>query len=289
MEATHPITNTEPVKPRRFRLWIYLIIIFVLSWPFLFLTSLINFNVQGGGSPWTALILGSIGMLMVTAGTFIAGRWVFRDGFDTIGWRWGSARSWALAMGLILLIFIVPAILDILFGTRTMASLTWNVFTLTIYVIILGPIFGFGEEFGFRGYLLPRLWWLGPRKALIVSAIIYWVWHWPVWLIPYLLSSPFNLEMLPGILIAAMGTGCTAIILSYIWMKSGSIVVASVFHGWFDGARNITMLYLFINPSPLSSSYLLLIIIVLGLLLLWRGRWVLPEPLKLCTVPVSEE
>lgn len=273
-------------NPRQFRLWLYLLIITVLSWPFLFLASLVNFNVPGGGSPWSQTMLGAIGMLMITVGTFIAGRWVFRDGFDTIGWRWGSKRSWMVAIGLILLIFIVPSVLDILFGPRTMAPFTWNMVTLTLCVLFLGPIFGFGEEFGFRGYLLPRLWWLGSRKALVVLAVIYWAWHLPVVLPTMLTYQSSLLQIIPTLLIALLVTGCSAIILSYVWVRSGSIVVASVFHGLFDAARNIMTYYLFQDASPLILFSYSIIIVIIGLLMLWRVKWVLPEPLRLCTVPV---
>lgn len=156
----------------------------------------------------------------------------------------------------------------------------------------------FREEFGFRGYLLPRIWWMGARKALIVGAIIYWAWHWPVWLIPFVSTSMTNagqlnlnmvIQMLPTILFGALLTGCTAIILSYVWMRSGSIVVSSVFHGYFDGLRNITMFYLLVNASALSNIYYVAFIIILTLLLLWRGRWVLPEPLELRVLKVNKK
>lgn len=277
-------------KPRKFRLWLYLLIITVLSWAFLLPVGLIPFN-----DAWITTLLGGIAMLMVALGTFISGRWVFRDGFDTIGWRWGSARSWAIALGLPLLIFLLPTILDIIFGSRTYGPLTPKILSLTLVVIILGPIFGFGEEFGFRGYLLPRLWWLGPRKALIVAAIIYVVWHYPVSIIPLVINSinagQLNLLTLATNIIAGLIlTGSIAIILSYVWVSSGSIVVASVFHGWFDAVRNITMYYIFIvNINPITQAYYPLFIVILGGLLLWRYKWVLPEPLHLTALPVDKK
>ncbi len=47
--------------------------------------------------------------------------------------------------------------------------------------ILLGPfvnsVVTFGEEWGWRGYLLPKLLPLGERKALLVSGVIWGVWH----------------------------------------------------------------------------------------------------------------
>lgn len=41
---------------------------------------------------------------------------------------------------------------------------------------------GFGEEFGWRGYMLPHLARRhSPRKALLIHAFIWWAWHLPAW------------------------------------------------------------------------------------------------------------
>ena len=50
-------------------------------------------------------------------------------------------------------------------------------------VLIAPPInglFTFGEEFGWRGYLLPKLLPLGERRAMRVPAVIWGGWRWPV-------------------------------------------------------------------------------------------------------------
>lgn len=60
-------------------------------------------------------------------------------------------------------------------------------FIFTILVIpIINFIPAFGEEFGWRGYLLPKLLPLGREKALIISGLIWGLWHLPfVLLIDY--------------------------------------------------------------------------------------------------------
>jgi membrane protease YdiL (CAAX protease family) len=50
----------------------------------------------------------------------------------------------------------------------------------------VNSILAFGEEFGWRGYLLPRLVALvGRRPALVVTGIVWGVWHWPLILMGY--------------------------------------------------------------------------------------------------------
>src|SRR5512140_2090449 len=45
---------------------------------------------------------------------------------------------------------------------------------------VLNAVPCFGEEYGWRGYLLPKLLPLGQWRALLVSGAIWGVWHAPV-------------------------------------------------------------------------------------------------------------
>ena len=296
-------TNTESsavTKPaRRFRLWLYLLIVFGLSWPFLFATILIP--VSGDEAYWSSFAWASAAMLMVTVATFIAGRWVFRDGFRSVGWRWGGVSSWVMAFGLPMLIWFLPAILDLLVGARTLAPFKWNTVTQTLTTITFAAILGFGEEFGFRGYLLPRLWWMGPRRAALVNGLIWWAWHYPLFLIPLLRSAPtmvtgqnLSAALTPLVTVLVLTSLhifrliCLGIIFSYVWVRSGSIVVTSVFHGAWDTMRNLTFFWLVgsgwagILPGVLDFPLPFLIELLLAVLFLWRGRWILPAEVGAC-------
>ncbi len=282
---------------RRCRLWLYLLIVFGLSWPFQIISTIIPLRSFGDAASWVGLPWTSATMLMAAVGTFIAGRWVFRDGFRHAGWRWGDASSWALALGLPLLIWAVPAGLDILTGARTLVPFNWNIVSLTLFLVVFGPILGFGEEFAWRGYLLPRQWRgsLGPRWAVLVNGVIWWAWHLPVNLLPNIIDAPakaaqlnlstdaFLLTQVPFTLASTLVLNVIlGFIFSYFWVRSGSIVVVSVLHGAFDAVRNITFYWL----SPVGAGSLLWLYIVcevaIGLWLLWRGRWVLRTEANAC-------
>ncbi|MER3459512.1 MAG: CPBP family intramembrane metalloprotease domain-containing protein, partial [Chloroflexota bacterium] len=53
-----------------------------------------------------------------------------------------------------------------------------------VQAILLAPLLNalpvFGEEFGWRAYLQPKLLPLGGRKAMLLMGLIWGVWHWPV-------------------------------------------------------------------------------------------------------------
>jgi len=282
---------------RRFRLWLYLLIVCGLSWPFQIIYTIIPFRSFGDAAYWVGIPWTSATMLMAAVGTFIAGRWVFRDGFRNAGWRWGNASSWALALGLPLLIIAAPAGLDLLTGARTLVSFNWNIVSLTLFVVVFGPILGFGEEFAWRGYLLPRQWCAsaGPRRAVLVNGVIWWAWHLPVNFLPNIIDAPtkaaqlnlstdaFLLTQVPVTLASTLVLNVIlGFIFSYVWVRSGSIVVVSVLHGAFDAVRNITFYWL--SPVGANSLFWLYIVfeVAIGLWLLWRGRWVLRTEANAC-------
>jgi membrane protease YdiL (CAAX protease family) len=281
----------KEVKPtQRFNLWIYVLIVFGLSWPFMFIPLVKAINgvklSQLESQAWSGIM-----MWMVTVGSFICGRWIFRDGFRTIGWRWGSWRSWGLAFGLALLVWGTPMLASTLIDGIP-ADFKWAAFWSTLAYIFVDCVFGFGEEFGWRGYLLPRLWWLGPRRAVMANAVIWWIWHIPTvelgfFLLAPIIAAKLNLSVgtylqtvaLPQIAITFLSAIFAGVIFCYIWIRSGSIVVASVFHGLWGTIRNLSTLW---TGNVLTSYLPIVLIIIIGLLLIWRGQWILPEEKGLC-------
>lgn len=102
---------------------------------------------------------------------------------------------------------------------------------LTI-LIPIGQVFlflllGFGEKYGWRGYLLPRLLPLGEVKGAIILGIIWALWHLPV------------LTLRPGPLwfsIPLFTITVTLLSFPFTWLyrAAGSVLVVTVLHTSFD-------------------------------------------------------
>ena len=60
------------------------------------------------------------------------------------------------------------------------------VLDLVLSVAIIALTAAFGEEIGWRGYLLPHLMGLGFRRALLLSGLLHGLWHLPI-----LIWTPF--------------------------------------------------------------------------------------------------
>lgn len=91
---------------------------------------------------------------------------------------------------------------------------------------IVTSIFTFGEEFGWRGYLQPKLMPLGYHKALLLVGFIWRVWHChesQFWL--WLLGAPWT-----GFLMMTIFTVSMGIIFGWLAVRGQSIWPAVIAH-----------------------------------------------------------
>lgn len=97
-------------------------------------------------------------------------------------------------------------------------------------VSALGSILmGLGEEIGWRGLMYPtmhKLW--GRNKALIVSGVIWAVWHLPVLISGNYMSGASILYRAPMFIVEIIAI---TVVVSWLRMKSNSIWPAAIWHG----------------------------------------------------------
>ena len=97
-----------------------------------------------------------------------------------------------------------------------------------------------GEELGWRGWLLPKLMPLGAVGAIVVSGVIWGVWHAPLILLGY------NYPTAPGWLGLVMMTGmCIVVggIFGWLRLRSDSVWPAALAHGAFNAAAGSYLLF----------------------------------------------
>jgi uncharacterized protein len=117
----------------------------------------------------------------------------------------------------------------------------WMIPALLATAIIAAPVL-WGEEFGWRGYLQPRLLPGKPVAAAIVTGVIWSAWHWPLILRGY----DYGRDQ------AVLGCACLtvgAILLSFIfaWLveRTGSIWSSSLAHAATNGVGGSLSAYWF--------------------------------------------
>lgn len=115
----------------------------------------------------------------------------------------------------------------------------------------LNGIFTFGEEFGWRAYLLPKLLPLGERKAVLLSGVIWGVWHWPL----IAMGHNYGIDYFgyPWLGMGMMVVFCIALgtMLSWLTLKEGSVWPAVIGHAGINGMAALGVYALKGSPNPL--------------------------------------
>lgn len=126
-------------------------------------------------------------------------------------------------------------------------SQTALAFTLAI---LINMIFTFGEEFGWRGYLLPKLAPLGGIRAAIIVGVIWGLWHAPV-----IILDGYNYPGHPWLGVGMMVVFTTALSMIFTWLRfrSGSVWPTTLAHAAYNGQAGFATLLLSRTDSLLSA------------------------------------
>jgi len=105
-------------------------------------------------------------------------------------------------------------------------------------VLILGALIttvgaGLTEELAFRGYLIRRMESLGSLKALLLSAVLFGVWHFPTSL--FVLHTDWPIRLVYVLNISLLG-----FLFGHVYLQSRSLIPPSLFHGVWN-ALDYTM------------------------------------------------
>jgi membrane protease YdiL (CAAX protease family) len=109
---------------------------------------------------------------------------------------------------------------------------------LTI-AIPINAVGAFGEEFGWRAYLLPKLLPLGPRRAVLVLGVIWGVWHWPLIAIGHNYGLEYPYAPFPGMLAMLWFTTVVGIVLAWLTLRGGSVWPAVIAHAGLNAIAGI--------------------------------------------------
>lgn len=140
---------------------------------------------------------------------------------------------------------------------------------------ILNVIGTFGEEFGWRGYLQPKLMPLGGRKAVLLVGVIWGVWHWPIIAMGYNYGFEYPGAPWLGPLAMVWFTLVLGVFFGWVTIKSESVWPAVIAHGAVNGIAALGTLFLnappntLLGPAPTgvlaSVPFLLLAVLLLAL------------------------
>jgi membrane protease YdiL (CAAX protease family) len=204
-------------------------------------------------------------------------------------------------IGFAVFLWIVPTCISLALGRVHLPTSVMSGQIAWVGVLLFVTLIpGFGEEFGWRGYLLPHLaQQMSARKAVFVHAVVWWAWHQPL-VIGQSIVLAIALTKQTGqpigrtvalvvgmqVLSSFVPVVLHAVIFAFIWMRSRSLAVSSVYHAAFDGIRD--SLALTVGLGPLTLWWPNLTIILVGAALLWQANWKLVHTSTTPTTPSPE-
>lgn len=251
----------------------FLIITFVLTYliEFALISGGVSPIMQGLGQYVVALV-----MWVPALAAFITVKFITKEDFKILRIRFGSWKPYLLTALLIpacyLIIYIITYFLNFgqpdwqmnhfksFFEKEGIAipaipnpSLTWGAlyFTTLLFAPIINGLFGFGEELGWRGYLLFKLMPLGKWKAYSILAIIWGLWHLPLILVGFMYPGyPYY-----GIILFCILTFGLGLFMNELTIRYKSAVLAGWVHGLFNSQRLGIWTILFPDVNPLLGGY----------------------------------
>ena len=233
------------------RLIIFIVLTIVIAW--MMFLSIPLFGLTYGSGLSMVIIMAA---MFVPATSSLLTRLITKEGFGDMYLRphfKGHVKDYLLVyFGPTIMLFLSGAVYFLIFpgsfdpefstlkglvassGKQGLTASTLLIVQILIFVVI-GPIVNIiptlGEELGWRGYLLPKLRiFLSDRVALIITGVIWGIWHLPVIVMGHNYGTVY--WGYPWLGILAMIVFCVALgsIEGYMSIKLQSVIPAAMIH-----------------------------------------------------------
>jgi membrane protease YdiL (CAAX protease family) len=126
---------------------------------------------------------------------------------------------------------------------------------------------GFGEEFGWRGFMFPELYKIEPWIAFIIGGLIWFGWHIPLIFIFPQTQSFTIMQQAVNMIILATGSIFSYAFLAYVYIKTENIFVVSFAHIVINNASSSFSYFVVIDNQILANIALTVTMaVVIGIL-----------------------
>lgn len=262
----------------------------------------------GGAIPsLRAVILLAVGYMSTPAIAHVLARVITREGWSNTrlqpnlraGWKFWLL-AWVLpavltVFGALVYFLLFPGLYDPELGALKSMMPTGALppgFTPQIIILLqlvqavlvsplLNSVFTFGEEFGWRAYLLPKLLPLGPRRSMLLLGVIWGLWHAPLIAMGHNYGQSYPGWPVAGIIMMTIFCIAAGTVLAWFSLRGRSVWPAVIGHAALNGiagiaillTRDLSNLNMLLGPTPAGlvggAGFLLLALI----LFITAPRW----------------
>ena len=200
----------------------------------------------------------------------LATRLITREGWSNTLLRPNIRRGWRFYLAACILplvaIFLGGAIYFVLFpgkfdlsmgfaretgrisATNTLATVMGAEISERLVVILYLTFVVWGEEYGWRAYLLPKLMPLGGRKAVLLVGAIWGVFHWPMIFLGFQYGLDYWGAPIVGPVLFVLIILSPSVVYSWLTLRTRSVWPACVAHGVNNAF--CTLLTYFVQGEP---------------------------------------
>ncbi|MDD3095792.1 MAG: CPBP family intramembrane glutamic endopeptidase [Candidatus Neomarinimicrobiota bacterium] len=200
-------------------------------------------------------------------------RLILADGFRNSGFRFGKGKNYLIMLSVIVLFSFLSILLNVLISGKspdwylkgmgmrelqllgnTVSPFIFWLFQFLIVGLVANITFPiimmFGEEYGWRSYLLQNLLPLGFWKANLITGTVWGLWHAPVILMGY----NYGYYNVIGVFMFIAVCILLGTFFNYMYIRGNSVILVSAAHGWFNGlVPSVVMLTAFMGKETLLA------------------------------------
>jgi hypothetical protein len=278
----------------------YLAIVFGITWTVegALIACGVRFNDPHLLSPAIAAV-GAV-MFAPAIGAFVTMKWISREGFAIARIRFGSWRPYLGAA------LVIPAAYVAIYGLTWLlgiASPDWEMRAFKafmvasgadsakapapsvlpwvyVFTLVLSPILNmpacYGEELGWRGYLLPKLMPLGKLRAYLLTGFVWGLWHAPLVVVGF--GYPGRNPVVAALMFIALISAFN-IYICEMTVRHRSSILAGWIHAVFNAQAYGVLYVLLWDVDPVLGGKTGLIAVAVWSVVGWLAlRWVRQPP-----------
>ena len=179
----------------------------------------------------------------------------------------GPGRLYAMAVLIPALFTLVAALAAAVVGPGRLVTGThaprWSVLPGLLAGTLLTT---FGEEYGWRGYLLPKLLPLGELQASLLVGVIWGVWHFP-----NALQEATMANAIAVLLFYIVGNmALSPLFTRFFLLSGGSVAVVWILHAAFNFFATLTLEHLMVVEESVFAGAMLVVVAVSAFLIYLR-------------------